>query len=175
MSFSRRLAAGLPAVGVTVFAALAFAGSPATAAETTVEVAYPAVMTTPSADTRGNDGYTGDVSEVPGGTAAATTPAAPADEVPGDDRGNPGYTATTTAPPTSTPPTSTPPSSPAPSGSVSDAVAPPASNGPGGTGLLNAKTLPLTGAPLTGTLVAGGVMVAAGVAAVWYTRRRRTA
>src|SRR5690349_12089203 len=52
MTLTRRLAAGLPAAGVTVLAALALSGSPAAATgdEFAARAGQPAVMTTPCAD-----------------------------------------------------------------------------------------------------------------------------
>ena len=48
MSLTRRLAAGLPAAGVTVLAALALTGSPAAATgDESARAKQPAVMTTP--------------------------------------------------------------------------------------------------------------------------------
>lgn len=185
MSFSRRLAAGIPAAGVTVFAALAFTGSPATAAEPAVQGGYPAVMTSPepTADTRGNAGYGGDVAEVPADTA--TTPTDTVDDTP--TRGNPGYgpsetpgVSSTPSTPSTTTPSTTTPSAPAgtpstPVGVASESVAPEAPNTITPGGVKSEGTLPVTGAPLTGTLAIGGLLVAAGGAAVWYTRRRRNA
>nr|BFE68742.1 hypothetical protein GCM10020092_020430 [Actinoplanes digitatis] len=42
-------------------------------------------------------------------------------------------------------------------------------------GVSPAGTLPLTGAPMALTMGIGALMVAAGAAAVYYTRRRRSA
>ncbi|MEU4420407.1 hypothetical protein AB0F81_07245 [Actinoplanes sp. NPDC024001] len=163
MSFSRRLAAGLPAVGVTVFAALALTGSPATAAEPTGQGGYPAVTTSPDVgDTRGNAGY--------GGTAAEVPSEAPT-------RGNPGYggeSPTATPTPSASVPTGTVNSVP-PGGVASESVTPAPAMTTHGAGVSSGSTLPVTGAPLAGTLAAGGLLVAAGTATVWYTRRRRSA
>ena len=53
MSLTRRLAAGLPAVGVTALAALAFAGAPACATgDAASHAGQPAVMATPCSDAR---------------------------------------------------------------------------------------------------------------------------
>jgi LPXTG-motif cell wall-anchored protein len=175
MSFSRRLAAGLPAAGVTVLAALAFAGSQATAAEPAAQGALPAVTASPdpTADTRGNAGYGGDVAEAPGDTTAVTPTNTTDDTPPGGTRGKPGYVQSAT-PSTGTPTPSTPaPSTPV--GLASESVGPETPVSTSGAGVSSGSTLPVTGAPLTGTLVAGGLMVAAGGAAVWYTRRRRNA
>jgi LPXTG-motif cell wall-anchored protein len=174
MSLTRRLAAGLPAVGVIALAALAFAGPPASASEGAgaVGARQPAAMSTPCAadsrakcDDAGKDGY--------GGTGNET-------EAP-DDRGNPGYggesptpgTSTTptggtdTVPPTTVPPTGT--TETLPPGGVSPTTA-----GTQGGGV-SAGELPLTGAPVSATITVGAVLVAGGMAAVWYTRRRREA
>ncbi|GLY04661.1 MULTISPECIES: hypothetical protein [Actinoplanes] len=184
MSISRRLAAGLPAVGATVFAALALTGAPALAAETAAQGA-PAAMTSPEpANTRGNAGY------------GTEQPAAPT----GDVRGNSGYssvspetpapTTSAPAPATSAPAVAPATSSPAPNdlgptggvasapGSGVDAATftPSPDQSVGGAGVDSGSsggTLPLTGAPLGGTLALGGLLVAAGGAAVYYTRRRR--
>ena len=145
MSLTRRLAAGLPAVGVTVLAALALSGSPAAATgdESAARAKQPAVMTTPCSDVpRGEKcdyGYGDD--ETPDDTDAT-----PDDNGAGPTRGNGGYGGESPAPSQSTP------------GGVSA----------GGT-------LPLTGAPMGLTMAIGGLMVAVGAAAVFYTRRRRSA
>jgi LPXTG-motif cell wall-anchored protein len=178
MRSTRRIViAGLPVAGLTVFAALTLAGSPATAS---VEdhPARPAVMVTPCADGRDKCDY---------GTAgpAATTPGG------GEHtRGHGGYTATSTptTKPTTTVPTTKPtpgPSETTPSGGV-DTVSPtpktsvtihggatPTSSHPGGVSAGHA--LPVTGAPMGAIVSLGGLMVAAGVASLWYTRRRRNA
>jgi hypothetical protein len=163
MSFSRRLAAGLPAAAVTAFAAFALTGTPATAAEPVVQGANPAVMTSPdpASDTRGN------AAEVPG--VVATTPT----------RGNPGYGGES---PTPTPTPSVSVSVPSvtvnsvpPGGVASDSVTPAPAVTTHGAGVSSGSTLPVTGAPLAGTLGVGGLLVAAGGVALWYTRRRRTA
>lgn len=170
MSFSRRLAAGLPAAGAIFITALALSGSPSAAAEPAVQGEYPAVATSPEppADTRGNAGYGGTMAEVPGGvTATTTTPT----------RGKPGYGGE--APATSPAPTASVPTGNVnavpPAGVASEAVTPAPTMTTHGAGVSAGSTLPVTGAPLAGTLAAGGLMVAVGGAAVWYTRRRRSA
>ncbi|GIE27116.1 hypothetical protein Ait01nite_001610 [Actinoplanes italicus] len=193
MSFSRRPAAGLATVGATVLAALALGGAPATAADVAGKAGH--VVVTPSPDTgdqRGNAGYGGTVKEAPPTTTApaATTPAPggttgqPAAATTGPTRGRPGYT-TTTSPTPSTPSfTSTTPSPPTTTGSVnvitptgvsSQTAAPVTGPGATGNGLSSGQKLPVTGAPLGGTLALGGLMLAGGATAVWYTRRRRSA
>jgi len=79
MSLTRRLAAGLPAAGVTVLAALALTGSPAAATgDESAARAKPAVMSTPcSAVPRGTKCDYAD--DTPAGNAAAT----PDDSTPG--------------------------------------------------------------------------------------------
>ncbi|WP_328461133.1 hypothetical protein OHA21_31720 [Actinoplanes sp. NBC_00393] len=168
MSFSRRLAAGLPAAGVTLFAALALTGAPAAAAEPAGQGGYPAVMTSPDpGDTRGNAGYGGTAAEVPGVTSTTTAPT----------RGNPGYggeSPSATPTPSSSVPTGNVASVP-PGGVQSETETPAPAVTTHGAGVSSGSTLPVTGAPLTGTLVFGGLLVAAGVTAVYYTRRRRSA
>jgi LPXTG-motif cell wall-anchored protein len=170
----RIVIAGLPAAGLTVFAALALAGSPATASAED-HPARPAVMSTPCADAREKCDY---------GTAgpAATTPG----------RGHGGYGTTSTPTPTkptttvpTTKPTSPGPTETTPSGGV-DTVTPtpttsvtihggktPHPRHPGGVSAGHA--LPVTGAPMGAIVSLGGLMVAAGATALWYTRRRRNA
>ncbi|WP_211278084.1 hypothetical protein, partial [Couchioplanes caeruleus] len=80
MSLTRRLAAVLPATGVTVLAALALTGAPAaaTADEAAARAPHPAVMTTPCAEGERDEdcGY----GSKPGAAATA-----------GPTRGNGGY------------------------------------------------------------------------------------
>jgi LPXTG-motif cell wall-anchored protein len=204
MSLTRRLAAGLPAVGVSAFAALAFAGTPAYAtgdvADRTIQ---PAATATPCADSRtkcaagdaAGDGYgygTPDDDETPAGSdngsnngaddngtddngsnnGADDSGGAGADDNGGadDDRGNPGYggESPATTPPT-TPPTGN--TNTVPPNGVSPATSPAAPGGEVSAG----DTLPVTGTPMAATIAVGTLLVAGGAAAVWYTRRRRTA
>lgn len=166
MTLTRRLAAGLPAVGVTALAALAFAGTPAGA--TASESAIPAVLAAPcpAGATCADDGYGGD----------AVGPGASADA--DDGRGNQGYGETPTPTPTGNANT-------VPPGGVSPTTAPPTGNAntvpPGGVspttagvnGGVSGGTLALTGAPVATTISLGIVLVAGGGSAIWYTRRRR--
>jgi LPXTG-motif cell wall-anchored protein len=187
MSLTRRLAAGLPAAGVTVLAALALTGSPAAATgDESVARAKPAVMATPcSAVPRGTKcDYAGD--ETPGGNAAtpdhhggtpdanggtpAATPddngATPDDNGAGPTRGHGSYGGESPTPygsvDTVPPGGESPATSPSPRKSTGGAVS------AGGT-------LPLTGSPAGLTIALGGLMVAAGAAVVFYSRRRRGA
>ncbi|MEU4556823.1 hypothetical protein AB0F72_00405 [Actinoplanes sp. NPDC023936] len=177
MSFSRRLTAGIPAVGVTVLAALALSGSPASAAtDVAPAAARPAAVESPEpGGTRGADDYNGDTgAEQP----ATATPAAPATtDTTGGTRGNPGYggESPTTAPPATTPPTAPPGTVQAtpPAGVSSETASPGPAVTTQGAGVSSGSTLPVTGAPMAGTIALGGLLVAAGVSAVWYTRRRR--
>jgi LPXTG-motif cell wall-anchored protein len=182
MSFTRRLAAGIPAVGVTALAALAFAGAPAQATgEGAGHAGQPAVMASPCSDARTK--CTGDAGDADGygygGGAAATTDVpndnstAGSDDADDDDtRGNPGYGGVqpSTSPATSPTPTANTDTVP-PGGGVSPTTSAPT---PGG-GVSNGGTLPLTGAPMGATVALGALLVAGGTGAVWYTRRRRTA
>ncbi|MEU4688042.1 hypothetical protein [Actinoplanes sp. NPDC023714] len=168
MSFSRRLTAGLPAVGVTVLAALALSGSPASAAEGVAQAAYPAVMTSPDpAGTRGTGDYAGQADETAAPAATETD-----DTTTGGTRGKPGYGGESPAP-SSPAPSSPAPSEEVPGGTAAETVEPVPSATTAGAGVSDSSTLPVTGAPLTGTLALGGLLVAAGTTAVWYTRRRR--
>jgi hypothetical protein len=194
MSSTRRiLLAGLPAAGVTVFAALALNVAPAMAAGDT---ARPAAMTTPCGDrttcaygTPGaaNGGYThggtkpaatttGDTA--PGATTPATTPVtAPATATTSGSgthtRGHGGYgnvsPSTTPTSPTPTGNTDT-----VPPGGVSPSSASPSASSYGG-GVSAGHALPVTGAPMGAIVSVGGMLVAAGAASIWYTRRRRSA
>lgn len=180
MSFTRRLTAGIPAVGVTVLAALALSGSPASAATDVAQAGHPAVMTSPDpSGVRGTGAYGGAANEGPAttapGAATATPGAAATDDTTGGTRGNPGYGSPDTAPPTtpSSPPGTVQTSPTTPGGVLSETVPPASPASTQGAGVSSGSTLPVTGAPLAGTLTFGGLLVAAGVTAVWYTRRRR--
>ncbi|MDI6103249.1 LPXTG cell wall anchor domain-containing protein [Actinoplanes sp. NEAU-A12] len=183
MSFTRRL----PTVGATVLAALALGGAPAMATDAALKPAHASTVPSPdTGDQRGNPGYGGTVKEAPQapGGPAATTPAptgslkAATPTTTGPTRGRPGYTPGIISSPgpseTATPPTGTVKEIP-PVGVASEAVTPTATRTAGGAGVSSGGTLPLTGAPLGGTLALGGLMLAGGAAAVWYTRRRRNA
>jgi LPXTG-motif cell wall-anchored protein len=119
----------------------------------------------------------------PGLGAPVTT--APAGAATGPVRGQGGYGE---IPDTTTPPTTRPtptPSKSTPTGNV-DSVPPttppgvlasetpaPAPSISGGVSAGHA--LPVTGAPMGAIVTLGAVMVAGGIASVWYTRRRRSA
>ncbi|HET9516320.1 MAG TPA: hypothetical protein VFO77_01205 [Actinoplanes sp.] len=164
---SRLAAAGLPVAGLTVFAALALTGQPASAAVEAVTApqgvaAGLAAPCTPGPRTTCGYGYTTPADDDTAtdddtGTGAGAGP----DD---DDRGGPGYGGESPAP-TATPdvvPSTTPP------GGAGPAEVP---NGRG-------DILPVTGAPM-GTLTAvGGLLTAAGAAlcfGVWLNARRRRA
>ncbi|GIM90482.1 LPXTG cell wall anchor domain-containing protein [Paractinoplanes toevensis] len=164
MSATRRiLAAGLPSVAVA--AALAFSASPALAVAE--YAARPAVTATPCADDdRTKCDYGSDTGEAP-----ATG---------GPTRGHAGYGTTTpshtvTPSPSATTPSgnvdTVPPTTPP---GVQDTVTPTPTSSTGG-GVSPAHTLPVTGAPMGAIVSLGALMVAGGVASVWYTRRRRNA
>ncbi|GGL06500.1 LPXTG cell wall anchor domain-containing protein [Mangrovihabitans endophyticus] len=195
MTFTRRLAAGLPALGVSAFAVLAFTGAPAAAAGTGLTAAAPVLRAAGCAeDTRikcegygyddeegatdeteegpGDETEAGDETEENGDEAEDTDGSGGMDEV-DDERGNPGYggVSPTTAPtPSATintvPPTTSPTTSPA-------TTAPAA--GPAGGVSPDEATLPLTGSQAGVTLGVGALLIAGGAAIVWYTRRRRNA
>jgi LPXTG-motif cell wall-anchored protein len=185
MSLTRRLAAGLPAVGVAALAALAFAGAPAYATGDTADrVGQPAVAATPcAADSRTKcDGYGYDDETPPTAGPDDEMPTAGPDDdgsdnggagADDDDRGNPGYggESPATTPPTTPPTTPTGTTNTVPPGGVSPATSPAT---PGG-GVSAGDTLPVTGAPAGATIALGALLVAGGAAAVWYTRRRRSA
>lgn len=168
MSLTRRLAAGLPAAGVTVLAALALTGAPAAATgdEFPARAKQPAVMTTPCSETpRGADcAYANGDDETPDS---------------GPTRGNGGYGGESPSSAPSTTPTATPSTPTAtvntvPPGGEAPATSPAASpSTPGGVSA--GGTLPLTGAPMGLTVAIGGLMVIAGAVAVYYSRRRRGA
>jgi LPXTG-motif cell wall-anchored protein len=176
MSLTRRLAAGLPAVGVTVLAALALAGTPAAATgDDAARAKRPAVMTTPCAE-----GQRGDKCPYAYGTETPTG---------GPTRGNGGYgsesptptaspstlPATPSTAPTPTPSTPTASVNTVPPGGESPAVSPsPSPSKPGG-GVSAGGTLPLTGAPMGLTVALGAALIAAGAGAIYYSRRRRNA
>jgi hypothetical protein len=196
--------AGLPAAGVTVFAALALTGGPAVAVGDTAArpiLASPCAQDSrttcgygddagtpagPGADhTRGQNGYgTTPPDTTPPGTPPGTTPPG----TPPDTTTPPGTPPETTTPPgtdnvppgTTTPPTTTPVTSPtgtSPTG-VTDTV-PPTTYGtvprPSQGGEFEADNLPVTGPPMGMVISLGGLLVAAGAASVLYTRRRRGA
>lgn len=199
MSFTRRMiAAGLPAAGVTVFAALALSGAPATAAPADTAGLRPVVLATPCVG-----GYRGDCPQGYGATTPAGTLPTTQPTLAGTAGGTPTTTHTThtrghggyggvspaTTPPTTptTTPTTTPVTTPAtttptgnantvPPGDVSPSSATPTPNTttPGG-GVSAGSALPVTGAPMGAVASLGGLMIAAGAASVWYTRRRRNA
>jgi hypothetical protein len=185
MSFSRRPAAGLVTVGATVLAALALGAAPAMATDVTLRAGH-AIMT-PSPDTgdqRGNPGY-GTAQEVPG-TPAVTTPAPtatvkattapPAATTTGPTRGRPGYTQGLSPSPVQSSSLPTGTVKETPGTGVNSATAGPAPSASAhGQGLSAGTRLAVTGAPLGGTLALGGLMLAGGATAVWYTRRRRNA
>ncbi len=172
MSLTRRLAAALPAAGVTVLAALALTGSPAAATgdESAARAKQPAAMTTPCSEVQRGDkcAYSNGGDETPDDTGAT-----PDDNGTGPTRGSGGYGGES---PTPSPSPSTPTASvdTVPPGGESPATSPsPSASTPGGVSA--GGTLPLTGAPMGLTVALGGLMVAGGAAAVYYTRRRRSA
>jgi LPXTG-motif cell wall-anchored protein len=184
MSFTRRMiAAGLPAAGVTVLAALAFSGAPAMASPADAAGIRPVAMATPCSGgyrANCNQGYG---NETPNGTLPTTT--APAGDHPGTPtgtspatthtRGHGGYGGTAPA----TTPVTTPTTAHAatvPPGGVSPTTATPAptTSKPGG-GVSAGSALPVTGPPMGTIVTLGGIMIAAGAASVFYTRRRRNA
>ncbi|AEV87956.1 Neurofilament medium polypeptide [Actinoplanes sp. SE50] len=179
MSFVRRLAVGIPAAGVTAFAALAIS-SPVLAAS--FDAAHPAVHA--SAD-RGNAGYgaASPATTTPAATApAATTPAA----------GGPTATVVATTPPAAVSPAAASPDTVggtrghagygevSPTGgakTVPGGVSPTEVPSPittKGSGV-SSGSLPLTGRPVGATVAVGAVLVAGGAGALWYTRRRKSA
>ncbi|MEV6342229.1 hypothetical protein [Actinoplanes sp. NPDC051851] len=178
MSNVRRLAAGLPAAGITVFATLALA-SPATASpDVSDQGGKPAVVASPG--DRGGDGGYPTVDDTtappPASTPVTTPPTTPPATVPsespvavlptGGTRGHSGYELNETVSPT---PTGTGGTKAVPPAGVQDERVPPVKTTTKG------GTLAVTGAPLAGTLALGGLLVGGGAAALWYTRRRKTA
>lgn len=184
----RILVAGLPAAGLTVAASLALAGSPADAAADRVE-ARPATYASPCADPdKGHCGY-----GTPGGAGTVTTGGGVTATPTKPTRGHGGYGTVSPTPTTSksVSPTSSPTSSPTPApskttpGAHVDTV-PPTSPGvlasetpsPAPTtsgGVSAGHELPVTGAPTGSVISVGVLLVAAGGASVWYSRRRRNA
>jgi hypothetical protein len=119
----------------------------------------------------GNEAPTG---TQPTTTATAGTPTATTTATT-HTRGHGGYGGTAPATTPTTVPT-TAHAATVPPGGVSPTTATPAPavSTPGG-GVSPASALPVTGPPM-GTIVSlGGIMIAAGAASVWYTRRRRSA
>ena len=200
MSLTYRLTAGLPALGVSVLAAAAFGGAPASAAAADVAAhpALPSVTAGPcyDGDSRtkcngGADGYgnTGNGNGTGTGNGNGTGTGNGNGAKPTDNRGKPGYggTSPTTAPPTT--PTTAPTPVPTPTGTtptgITDTVPPggvsPTSVAPYGTtpvhgrGVSAGAVLPVTGPPMGPTIGSGALLLAFGGAAVWYTRRRRSA
>ncbi|GAA0551671.1 hypothetical protein GCM10010172_37520 [Paractinoplanes ferrugineus] len=151
-AYRRILAVGLPSMAIA--AAMAFSAAPAVAAAHLA--ARPSTTATPCADDeRTKCDY------------ASVSPA--------HTRGHGGYASpTTTKPSPSTTPTgdvdTVPPTTPP---GVLD-TGTPAPGVKSGGGVSAGHALPVTGPPTGGIVSVGGVMVAAGVASVWYTRRRRT-
>jgi LPXTG-motif cell wall-anchored protein len=177
MSLTRRVAAGLPAAGVTAFAALAFAGTPAIAATADAANAAvrPVVMTSPCTEVpRTKCSYPTGVATVP---TSDVSPASTTDDNGNTPhRGHPSYgsvSPSTTPTPTASTPTGDTDTVP-PGGGVSPSTVTPGTT-PRGGGVSPAGTLPLTGAPMGVTLAFGALLVGAGAGAVWYSRRRRTA
>ncbi|GAA4591370.1 LPXTG-motif cell wall-anchored protein [Actinoplanes octamycinicus] len=173
MSFVRRLAVGLPAAGVTAFAALALS-SPALAAADTAQAGHPAVMASPD---RGNAGYGAEqpaATTAPATVAATTPPAAvtaatASPATTGGTRGHAGYGGES---PTATPSLPTGGAKTVPGGVSSETAAPPVTTKGGG---VSNGSLPLTGGPVAATVAVGAMLVAGGAGALWYTRRRKTA
>ncbi|GAA2903820.1 hypothetical protein Acy02nite_52540 [Actinoplanes cyaneus] len=199
MSLVRRLALGLPAAGVTAFAALAVSW-PSLAAGA-APAAYPAVTASPD---RGGAGYGAEqpATTAPTATVVTTTPPA-----------------VTTAPTTTAPATTAPTTAAPPAASVAATGAAAASpdtvggtrghSGYGGAsvmptggaqsvpgngvdnetvpsptvsksvsaqgGAVSSGSLPLTGEPVGATITVGALLIAGGVGALWFTRRRTTA
>lgn len=186
MSVKRRLAAaGMPAAGVTVFAALALTGQPASAAP--VERPVPALVqrateptATCDASARIKCGY-GDTDDSdygsddngPGANGSDDNDSG-ADNAVDDDRGNDGYggVSPSTAPTTASPTPSTTRSS-----GGKDEVPPggeaPATVSPG-SGAAD-DILPVTGAPVAAITTVGALIAAAGAAILVGLRRRRNA
>ena len=201
MSLTRRLAAGLPAVGVSAIAALAFAGTPAYATGDVADrTTQPAATATACSDSRtkcvdgdaAGDGY-GTPDETPAGSDngsgdngsddngsdngtddnGSDNGGAGADDNGGADDDDRGNPGYGGEGPATTPPT-TPPTgntNTVPPGGVSPATSPAT---PGG-GVSAGDTLPVTGTPMGAVVAVGALLVAVGASAVWYTRRRRTA
>jgi LPXTG-motif cell wall-anchored protein len=190
MSLTRRLAVGLPAAGVTAFAAFAFTGVPAMAATADAQglAARPVVMASPCADssrdacdygsgatpgsddsTAGDDAAVGSNSDDNGygGAAPATTKTPGSGHTRGNSNGYGGVS------PTTVPPTGNVDTVP-PGGEAPETVSPTPAT-PGGGGVSPAGTLPVTGPSIPLTASLGGALVLAGAGAFWFTRRRRTA
>ena len=165
-SLRRIIAVGLPTAGLTVAAALAL-GTPALA--TADQLGRPVTAATTEAPTRGNDGYA-----TPAATDTAEPTASPAATDEGPTRGNPGYGSTAPTTPATTSPTPGVSVDTVPPGVSPSSAAPAVTTTPGG-GVSAGGALPVTGAPMGALVSVGALLVAAGGASVWYTRRRRTA
>ena len=177
MSLTRRLAAGLPAAGVTVLAALALTGAPAAATgdESAARAKQPAAMTTPCSEVeRGQKCDYGNAGATPGdnGATPGDNGASPDDNGTTPTRGSGGYGSES---PTASvrPPTPTASVDTVPPGGENPATSPSPSRTPGGVSA--GGMLPVTGVPMGLTVALGGLMVAGGAAAVLMTRRRRSA
>ena len=218
MSVKRRLAAaGMPAAGVTVLAALVLTGQPASAApvDGLAPAARPgvAVLAAPVAGgDRGNAGYGDDDDSTPGDNGSDDGSAGGSDngsdngsgdddngsgddgsdggngagngsddgDADDDGRGNDGYGGVQpSSSPTPTPSASTPTGGPdnVPPGGVSPTTTSPGGGaGPDsvpGSGAGNGDMLPVTGTPMAAVSAVGGLLVAFGAVAVWYSGRRR--
>jgi len=177
MSLTRRLAAGLPAAGVTIFAALALSGAPASASENPgTRVAEPAVMSTPctgnSRDCPKDYGQPAGTATTPAGTPTgnADTPTRGHSSYGGESPTTPAPSPTTPGPGGTTPTAHT--DTVPPNGVSPTTVGPTPGQTKGGGGVSPAGTLPLTGAPAAATVGLGALLVGAGIFAIWYSRRR---
>jgi hypothetical protein len=192
MSVKRRLAAaGLPAAGVTVFAALALTGQPANAAvvDGSAFAARQSVVaglaatcdpnertkcgyTAPDGYTAGDNGDDTPADDSDTGGGAGNGPDASGND--DDVRGNGGYGGESPSPAPSTTPSGG--TDEVPPGGAGPATTPPGGAGPDTVPNGNGGTLPLTGAPMGALTTIGGLLTAAGAAlcfGVWYNARRR--
>lgn len=166
------------------------------AADVTLKAGHAVMTPSPDpGDQRGNPGY-GTAQQVPGPPAvttpapATTTPAptgtvraittapatTPTTAATGPTRGRPGYSQGISASPVQSPSLPTGTAQGTPGTGVNSAGATPTPKTSADSHGLSAGTrLAVTGAPLGGTLALGGLMLAGGATAVWYTRRRRSA
>jgi hypothetical protein len=200
MSVKRRLvAAGMPAAGVTIFAALALTGQPASAASVDSSIlaarqsTVAGLLATKAACVEGerikcdygSPADTADGGDTPadsGGTGTGAglddsdndTTGSGSGAADDDGRGGDGYGGVSPYPSPSTTPSGG--TDNVPPGGEKPTTAPPGGAKPDSVPNGGGGTLPLTGAPMGAITTIGGLLTAVGAAlcfGVWYNARRR--